>query len=41
MARKGQASGKNAGKPLSFRAQHCRLVPVRMYFKWLTTKRGS
>ena len=31
-----QASGKNAGKPLSFRAQHSRLVPVRMYFKWLT-----
>jgi integrase/recombinase XerD len=31
-----QQSGKNAGKPLSFRAQHSRLVPVRMYFKWLT-----
>jgi len=24
------------GKPLSFRAQHGRLVPVRAYFKWLT-----
>lgn len=25
-----------SGKPLSFRAQHGRLVPVRAYFKWLT-----
>jgi integrase/recombinase XerD len=31
-----QPTGKNAGKPLSFRAQHSRLVPVRMFFKWLT-----
>ena len=31
-----QTSGVNRGKPLSFRAQHSRLVPVRMYFKWLT-----
>lgn len=31
-----QSSGKDRGKPLSFRAQHSRLVPVRMYFKWLT-----
>lgn len=31
-----QPAGKNAGKPLSFRAQHSRLVPVRMFFKWLT-----
>jgi len=27
---------KDNGKPLSFRAQHSRLVPVRGYFKWLT-----
>jgi integrase/recombinase XerD len=27
---------KPDGKPLSFRAQHSRLVPVRGYFKWLT-----
>jgi integrase/recombinase XerD len=27
---------KRDGKPLSFRAQHSRLVPVRAYFKWLT-----
>jgi integrase/recombinase XerD len=27
---------KPDGKPLSFRAQHARLVPVRAYFKWLT-----
>ena len=27
---------KANGKPLSFRAQHSRLVPVRAYFKWLT-----
>src|SRR5690606_13734191 len=27
---------KANGKPLSFRAQHSRLVPVRGYFKWLT-----
>ena len=27
---------KDNGKPLSFRAQHSRLVPVRAYFKWLT-----
>ena len=27
---------KDNGRPLSFRAQHCRLVPVRAYFKWLT-----
>ena len=25
----------SSGKPLSFRAQHGRLVPVRAYFKWL------
>lgn len=31
-----QSTGVNLGKPLSFRAQHSRLVPVRMYFKWLT-----
>ncbi len=31
-----QTGGVNRGKPLSFRAQHSRLVPVRMYFKWLT-----
>ena len=24
------------GRPLSFRSQHARLVPVRTYFKWLT-----
>lgn len=27
---------KRDGKPLSFRSQHSRLVPVRAYFKWLT-----
>lgn len=27
---------RDNGKPLSFRAQHSRLVPVRAYFKWLT-----
>lgn len=27
---------KENGRPLSFRAQHSRLVPVRGYFKWLT-----
>ena len=27
---------KDDGKPLSFRAQHSRLVPVRAFFKWLT-----
>ena len=27
---------KANGKPLTFRAQHSRLVPVRAYFKWLT-----
>ena len=27
---------KENGKPLSFRAQHSRLVPIRGYFKWLT-----
>ncbi|MFC1641669.1 site-specific tyrosine recombinase XerC [Myxococcota bacterium] len=27
---------KENGRPLSFRAQHARLVPVRGYFKWLT-----
>jgi len=27
---------KDNGKPLSFRAQHSRLVPIRSYFKWLT-----
>jgi integrase/recombinase XerD len=27
---------KADGKPLSFRAQHSRLIPVRGYFKWLT-----
>jgi len=27
---------KADGKPLSFRAQHSRLVPVRSYFRWLT-----
>jgi integrase/recombinase XerD len=27
---------KADGKPLSFRAQYSRLVPVRAYFKWLT-----
>jgi len=27
---------KPSGKPLSFRSQHSRLVPVRAYFKWLT-----
>jgi integrase/recombinase XerD len=27
---------KRDGKPLSFRTQHSRLVPVRAYFKWLT-----
>jgi integrase/recombinase XerD len=26
---------KDNGKPLSFRSQHSRLVPVRAYFKWL------
>jgi integrase/recombinase XerD len=26
---------KDNGKPLSFRAQVCRLVPLRAYFKWL------
>lgn len=26
---------RDNGKPLSFRAQHSRLVPVRGYFKWL------
>jgi len=27
---------KENGKPLSFRAQHARLVPLRVFFKWLT-----
>lgn len=27
---------KKNGKPLSFRSQHSRLVPVRAFFKWLT-----
>jgi integrase/recombinase XerD len=27
---------KPGGKPLSFRSQHSRLVPVRAFFKWLT-----
>ena len=27
---------KENGKPLSFRAQHSRLIPIRAYFKWLT-----
>lgn len=27
---------KPNGKPLSFRAQHSRLVPIRGFFKWLT-----
>lgn len=27
---------KPNGKPLSFRAQHSRLVPLRAFFKWLT-----
>ncbi len=27
---------KKNGKPLSFRAQHSRLVAIRAYFKWLT-----
>ncbi len=27
---------KKNGRPLSFRSQHSRLVPVRAYFKWLT-----
>ena len=27
---------KDDGKPLSFRAQHSRLVPIRGFFKWLT-----
>jgi integrase/recombinase XerD len=27
---------KPNGKPLSFRAQHSRLMPLRAYFKWLT-----
>ena len=27
---------KPNGRPLSFRAQHARLVPVRTYFRWLT-----
>lgn len=26
---------KPDGKPLSFRAQHARLVPIRAYFRWL------
>jgi len=26
---------KRDGKPLSFRAQHARLIPVRQFFKWL------
>jgi integrase/recombinase XerD len=26
---------KKNGLPLSFRSQHCRLVPIRAYFKWL------
>ena len=26
---------KRDGKPLSFRAQHARLVPIRAFFKWL------
>ncbi|MBM4128109.1 MAG: site-specific tyrosine recombinase XerC [Nitrospira sp.] len=28
---------KKDGQPLSFRSQHSRLVPVRAWFKWLTT----
>ena len=27
---------KHSGKPLSFRSQHSRLVPVRSWFKWMT-----
>lgn len=27
---------KHSGKPLTFRSQHSRLVPVRSWFKWLT-----
>jgi integrase/recombinase XerD len=27
---------KDDGKPLSFRAQHSRLVPIRGFFKWPT-----
>lgn len=27
---------KKDGQPMSFRSQHCRLVPVRAFFKWLT-----
>jgi integrase/recombinase XerD len=29
---------KQNGQPISARGQHCRLVPVRAYFKWLTRK---
>jgi integrase/recombinase XerD len=25
-----------SGKPLSFRAQHLRIMPIKMYFRWLT-----
>jgi integrase/recombinase XerD len=27
---------KKDGEPLSFRSQHCRLVPLRVWFKWMT-----
>jgi integrase/recombinase XerD len=27
---------KQNGEPLSFRSQHCRLVPLRGWFKWMT-----
>ena len=27
---------KRDGEPLSFRSQHCRLVPLRGWFKWMT-----
>ena len=31
-----QSSGRNRGKPLGFQAQMNRLVPLRVFFRWLT-----
>jgi integrase/recombinase XerD len=30
-----EEAGKN-GEPLTFRSQHSRLVPLRVWFKWMT-----
>src|SRR5438105_11645995 len=27
---------KKSGEPMSFRSQHSRLVPLRMWFRWMT-----